>query len=160
MDQADLGANALSVADVVAAAPTTWRMIGRALLLRCPRCGAGDQFCHWVHRRDHCPGCGYSLDRDSDSFFGAYLLNLCVSFASLFVLLMLVIFFEAAERPLPLAPVIAVGLFLAVGLPILFYPFGFTLWSVMDLRNVPLELEEISAAVDRLDDTAADDGRR
>lgn len=120
------------------------------MLLRCPRCGAGDLFHHWIHRRDHCGGCGYTLDRDTDSFFGAYLLNMCVSFGSLLVLLVLLIVFEAAENPLPLGPVIGVGLFCALGLPVVFYPFGFTLWSVLDLRNVPLELEEIAAAVDRL----------
>lgn len=127
------------------------KMIGRALLLRCPRCGSGGQFRYWIKRADHCPGCGYTVDRDDDSFFGAYLFNLTVSFASLFVLLIACVIFEANGNPLPWGPVIAVGLFFAIGLPLIFYPFSYTLWAIADLRSNPLQLTEIADAVDKID---------
>ncbi|HET8930649.1 MAG TPA: hypothetical protein VFN21_08335 [Acidimicrobiales bacterium] len=150
----------LSVVDVLAPAPSMWRMVARALVLRCPRCGAGGQFRHWIRRVDHCPGCGYTLDRDHDSFFGAYLLNLCVCFASLFGLLIACVIFEAARNPLPMGPVIGVGLFFAIGLPVLFYPFSYTLWAVADLRSDPLRLDEIVDAVDKIEtDGAGDDDK-
>lgn len=134
-------------------------MVGRAILLRCPRCGSGRQFRHWLRRADHCPGCGHTLDRESDSFYGAFLLNVCVTFAALFGLLIAMVVFEAAERPLPLGPVIGVGVFIAVALPLLFYPFAFTLWVVIDLHSDPLRLSEIIDAADKIDadDASVDD---
>jgi len=147
----------LSVDDVVAPGPSMVRMIGRALVLRCPRCGSGGQFRHWLRRADHCPGCGYTLDREHDSFFGAYLLNLCVSFAALFGLLIACVIFEAAQAPLPMVPVISVGVFFAVGLPVVFYPFSFTLWAVADLHSDPLRLGEIVDAADKIGRDRTDD---
>jgi uncharacterized protein (DUF983 family) len=146
----------LSVADVLAPAPSLWRMVGRALLLRCPRCGTGDQFRHWIRRADHCGGCGYTLERDHDSFFGAYLLNLCVCFAALFGLLIACVIFEAARQPLPMGPVIGIGLFFAIGLPVVFYPFSYTLWAVADLHSDPLRVREIVDAVDKIETDRTD----
>lgn len=132
-------------------------MIARALLLRCPRCASGGQFHWWVKRADHCPGCGYRIDRESDSFYGAFLLNVCVTFAALFGLLILMVIFEAAENPLPLGPVIAVGIFIAVAVPLIFYPFAFTLWVVIDLHSDPLRVSEIVEAAEKVDaDVTAD----
>lgn len=147
----------LSVDDVLAAPPSMARMIGRALTLRCPRCASGGQFRHWLRRAEHCPGCGYALDREHDSFFGAYLLNLCVSFAALFGLLITCVVFEAARNPLPMGPVIGVGLFCAMLLPVLFYPFSFTLWAVADLHSDPLRLREIVDAADNVERDRADE---
>lgn len=127
-------------------------MAGRAVLLRCPRCGSGGQFRHWIRRADHCPGCGYTLDRESDSFFGAYLLSLVVTFAAIFGLLIAMVIFQAAERPLPIGPTIGVGIFFTIGLPVLFYPFSFTLWTVVDLHNDPIKLAEIASAAERIRD--------
>ncbi len=144
-------ADDLSVADVVESPPSLGRMVRRALLLRCPRCGTGGQFRHWVKRVEHCPGCGYTLSRDRDSFFGAYLLNLTVVFTALFGLLVLYLLSNAGDEPFPLGVVIVVGLAIALVLPVLFYPFSFTLWSVVDLQSEPLEVAEIAEAVDKVD---------
>lgn len=141
----------LSVADVLAPVPSMARMIGRALLLRCPRCGVGDQFRHWVRRRDHCPGCGYSMEHRPDFFFGAYILNLILTLVALFLLLLSVVVCEAAQVDPPFVPIIAIGLVIALGLPVGAYPFTFTLWAVVDLRTEPLELREIADALDNLD---------
>lgn len=141
----------LLVADVLAPAPSVKRMVGRALLRHCPRCGSGGQFHHWLHRADHCPGCGYALERQSDFFFGAYLLNLAVTLISLFSLLIVSVLFEAAQQTPPLVPIIAAGLFCAVILPLICYPYSFTMWAVIDLRTDPLKLREIANAVDKLD---------
>jgi len=34
-------------------------MLGRALLKRCPLCGAGKLFTGWFRMKERCPGCGY-----------------------------------------------------------------------------------------------------
>lgn len=56
------------------------RMIGRALLLRCPRCGSSRIFRHWLRTREQCPRCGLRIDRgEKDHWLGAYAVNLVVS---------------------------------------------------------------------------------
>src|SRR5258705_12039982 len=51
---------------------------GRALLLRCPRCGSRGILRSWLKMRDHCPTCGLALERGeaSDFWIGAYVFNL------------------------------------------------------------------------------------
>ncbi len=147
----------LLVADVLATVPSSWRMFGRALRLRCPRCGSDGQFHRWIRRSRHCPGCGYTLERQSDFFFGAYMLNLCVTLFALFCVLASVVVFEAAQVPPPVIPIVVVGLFCATVLPLFLYPYSFTMWAVIDLRCEPLELHEIATAVDNLnEDQSAD----
>jgi uncharacterized protein (DUF983 family) len=52
------------------------RMIGRALLLRCPRCGGGHLLRHWLALRAECPQCGLRLERgEGDYWLGGYLFN-------------------------------------------------------------------------------------
>lgn len=157
-----IGPRDLTVADVVEPLPSTPRMVGRALVRRCPRCGSGGQFRYWLKRTDHCPGCGYTLDRETDSFYGAFLINLCVTFALLFGLLIAMVGFEAANNPLPLELVIIVGVIIAVAVPLVFYPFAFTLWMVIDLHSDPLQVSEIADAAEKVgardDDAEADRG--
>lgn len=53
------------------------RQIGRALRLRCPRCGARGLVRRWLSVAERCPGCGLRLDRgEGDHFLGAMALNL------------------------------------------------------------------------------------
>lgn len=147
----------LSVADVLAPVPSLRRMLGRALILRCPRCGSGHLFHHWVRRRDHCPGCGYAMEGRPDFFFGAYMLNLMVTLLALFGLLVTVVIFEAARIEPPVLPLVSIGVACATVLPLFAYPYTFTVWAVVDLRSEPLELQEIADAVDLLDADRSDE---
>ena len=45
--------------DDVARRRTLRLMTARALVRRCPRCGARHLFRHWVVMAERCPGCGY-----------------------------------------------------------------------------------------------------
>ncbi|HEX4681429.1 MAG TPA: DUF983 domain-containing protein, partial [Gemmatimonadaceae bacterium] len=56
------------------------RRFGRALLLRCPRCGGGGILRGWLKMVDYCPQCGLALERGerSDFWIGAYVFNLTV----------------------------------------------------------------------------------
>ena len=141
----------LSVADVLAPPASISRMIGRAMLLRCPRCGSGNQFHHWVRRQAHCPGCGYSMEDRPDFFFGAFTLNLILTLTALFFVLIFVVICEAAQIDPPMVAVMIAGLACATLLPVIAYPFTFTLWAVIDLQSEPLELQEIADALDSLD---------
>ena len=148
----------LSVADVLAPNPSLFRMLGRALVLRCPRCGSGGLFHHWFHRSDHCPGCGYAMEVRSDFFFGAYMLNLLFTLFALFAVLIFAVICEAAQLDPPVVPIVAVGLACATVLPFVCYPFSFTIWEVIELQSEPLALQEIADALDTLDaDRAAAD---
>src|SRR3954465_3510558 len=54
-----------------------WKLLGRALLLRCPNCGKGSLFTGFFKMKERCPNCGILLERgESDYFIGAYTLNL------------------------------------------------------------------------------------
>ena len=81
----------LWVSDVIEPPPSTWQMIRRALHRRCPRCGSDGLFRRWLHRNPHCPGCGYTIERDDDTFLGAYLLNLMLTLTSMFLVLIFVV---------------------------------------------------------------------
>lgn len=147
----------LLVADVIAPAPSLRRMVGRALMLHCPRCGAPDQFHHWLKRRDHCGGCGYAMDHRPDFFFGAYILNLGLTLLSLFAVLVSVVIFEAARIEPPMVPIVIIGLSCATVLPLFAYPYTFMIWAVIDLQSEPLELQEIADALDSLDADRSDE---
>lgn len=147
----------LWVSDVIGPPPSTWQMIRRALRRRCPRCGSDGLFRGWLHRAPHCPGCGYTIERDDDTFLGAYLLNLMLTLTTMFLVLIFVVICEAANKQVPLVPTLAVGLFCAIVLPIFCYPYSFTMWAVFDLRFDPLELTEIAQAVENLEQDEASD---
>ena len=136
-------------------------MAWRAVRLRCPRCATGRLFHRWFHMVDRCPGCGYQFKRDEGFFLGAFTLNLIVTLASMFLVLLWVVFREAAHPASPLIAPIVVGVVCAIALPIAFYPVSFTLWAAFDLSSNPLELSEIVDAVDAadiLDDRPEQDG--
>lgn len=50
-------------------------VIGRALALRCPRCGSGRLFRGWFGMHDSCAGCGASFSREPGFYLGSIYLN-------------------------------------------------------------------------------------
>ncbi len=113
------------------------RKIGRALLLRCPRCGSGGVLKTWFSLEQRCPTCNLALGRgeDSDYWLGAYAINLVIAeglaaVIALFVLWLTWPFYTAAQ---------VTGTVLAVLLPILVFPFSRTLWLAWDLSFRPRE---------------------
>ncbi len=140
----------LHVDDVVAAPPSTTLRILRGARRHCPRCGSGGLFRHWFRLRDNCPGCGYRFAREEDFFIGAYTVNLIVTLTATFLVLMSTVLFVAANQAVPVPGMVVAGIATSVVLPIAFYPVSFTLWAALDLSSDPLELDEISDAVDAL----------
>ena len=68
--------------------PPVWRLLTRALRLRCPHCGGSGIFAGFFALQPQCPGCGLRLERgEGDYFVGAYL------FKSLHVTAALYVFF-------------------------------------------------------------------
>jgi len=106
-----------------------WRLLERAMLLRCPLCGARRIFSHPWAIKDCCPACGYRFNREDGYFLGAYGLNLVVS--EVIGLGAVLVFLLRSDLSLIWQQTIAVAA--AILLPVLFYPFSRTLWMVFDL---------------------------
>jgi uncharacterized protein (DUF983 family) len=49
--------------------------MGRALRLRCPRCGEGMLFVNWYHMRPRCDWCGLVYEREPGFFLGSIYVN-------------------------------------------------------------------------------------
>lgn len=108
------------------------RLIGRALLLRCPACGASGIFRTWLTLRPRCPRCALKMDRGTPGHFvGAYLVNLIL--AELLFAIGLGAWVVAAWPDVPWDRLeqVAVGAMLVA--PILLYPFTRTVWLAADL---------------------------
>ena len=110
-------------------------LLGRAFQRRCPYCGGGGIFRGWFELRETCPTCGVSFSREEGYFLGAMLVNLLVAEGlAVGVVVALMI-----SSDLSLLPLEVVGIGLAVGLPILFYPYSRLLWMAIDLQLDPPE---------------------
>ena len=110
-------------------------LLVRGLGRRCPYCGGAGIFAGYFSLRERCPTCGVSFDREEGYFLGAMLVNLLVAeFLTVAVAVALMIFTD-----LSLLPLEAIAISLAVGLPILFYPYSRMLWMALDLLVDPPE---------------------
>ena len=108
------------------------RMVGRALMLRCPRCGSRGLLQHWLKAREQCPRCGVRLDRgEKDHWLGAYAVNLVAS--ELIWALSMVAILVATWPKVPWTFLEYGGAAMIIAAPFVFYPFSRTLWLAADL---------------------------
>lgn len=115
------------------------RLFGRALLLRCPRCGGRGIRRTWLKLKPRCPTCGLMLERgeSSDYWIGAYTINFVV--AELVVVALIVGLILATLPAVPWGLVQVGGAAAAAAMPLLFFPFSRTLWLALDLAVRPRE---------------------
>ena len=113
--------------------PRLRTLCGRALARRCPLCGERGIFTNWWSLRDECPRCGHLFEREEGYFLGAYAVNLIV--AELLTVVVLVALFVWTDASWILIE--AIVLPMAIGLPILFFPYSRTLWMAIDLMADP-----------------------
>jgi uncharacterized protein (DUF983 family) len=111
-------------------------LLVRALTRRCPYCGGGGIFQGWFGLRERCPTCGVRFEREDGYFLGAYAINLIVA-EILGLGCALLIIFGTRFRDAALIWQEALAVTLALGLPILFFPFSRTLWMALDLLVDP-----------------------
>jgi uncharacterized protein (DUF983 family) len=121
------------------------RMLGRALLLRCPRCGGSRAFVRrWFSKRDRCPTCGIRWRREEGSELGALTVNTILTFGALTI--GMVIGFVTTWPDIAVLPLV-VGLgAIAVVMPIAIYPLTYTVWLAFDLRVHPPDPAELADA--------------
>lgn len=124
-----------------------WRMMGRAITLRCPRCGSRRTFLRgWFRRHDRCRTCGVKWQREVGVELGAVTMNTIVTFALLAV--MMTVGFIVTSPDIPVLPFVLVLGATALVVPIAIYPFTYTMWLAVDLAVHPLdEVEVLEAAV-------------
>jgi uncharacterized protein (DUF983 family) len=116
---------------------TVGRMVGRAIILRCPNCGRGSVLRNWFHLRERCPTCGIALERgeQGDYYHGGLLLNITLCFV-IFALG----FWGVLILTYPRVPwdALQYGLVAAmIGLPILLYHISRIVWLAVDLAIRP-----------------------
>lgn len=116
---------------------------------RCGRCGGRGVFAGAFQLRERCPRCGYRFAREEGFFTGVYLVNFGATVGILWVIVMgYTLWLSAGDRRGGVALVLAVGVALAVALPVLLYRLALTTWAALDLVLRPLEPdEEAEAAV-------------
>jgi len=99
--------------------------------LRCPVCGEGKLF-RGLTMHEMCPACGFPCEREPGYWTNAVTLNFMTT-GGLAVLLVA----PLAYSGLPVLLVIALGMALAVALPLLFFRHIKALWLAIDLRIRP-----------------------
>jgi uncharacterized protein (DUF983 family) len=117
--------------------PTRLRLIGRALLLRCPRCGAGGLFVSWFKMRERCPRCGFPLQRgeEHDYWIGGYMFNVVLSEMLAVVVVGGAILLTWPN--VPWRPIWFGAIALMVAAPFLLFPVSRTAWLAFDLMFRP-----------------------
>lgn len=123
--------------------PSRKKMLWRALLLRCPHCGGRGIFQTTFTLKEQCPTCGLRMQRgESDYFVGAYLLNLCLVEAILWVGAFACIAVTYPDTPWT-ALTWVTGILMIVGC-FACYPFSKTTWLAIDLSIRPITPEEMT----------------
>jgi uncharacterized protein (DUF983 family) len=121
-----------------------WRMLGRALLRRCPRCGGAGWFRRWFSKTDRCRTCGYRYERQPGFLVGALAINTIVTFGLLAVVLIVGSILTYPD--LAVVPIAVAAVAVAVIVPVVGYPFSYTIWAAVDLAMRPLEPAEVADA--------------
>jgi len=112
--------------------------LGRALRLRCPRCGARGVVESWLRLAPVCPACGLRTDRgEEDHFLGAILLNFVAVEVALAAAGTAVL--VATWPDVPWTGITVGGVVLAAAMPAATYPFSRLLYLAVDLRLRPEE---------------------
>lgn len=111
-------------------------LLRRGVRLRCPVCGHGGIFRRWWAQRERCPTCGFRFERIEGHWIGSLGLNTIVSFGALLVALS--IGFAVTYPDPPIVPLLALGVGVALVVPVAFFPWSRTLWGAIDLMMRPL----------------------
>jgi uncharacterized protein (DUF983 family) len=129
--------------------PSFGRMMRRALVLRCPWCGSRRTFIHgWFRKYDRCRTCGIRWRREEGFELGAVTINTVLTFIVLTACM--TIGFIATSPDIPVLPMVLSLLGIAVLMPIVIYPFTYTIWLALDLavhRPDASEMNEAAAVV-------------
>jgi uncharacterized protein (DUF983 family) len=115
---------------VPTAAPSRAKTLWWGFTRRCPRCGSGHLFRHYLTMVPDCPRCGLHFEREPGYFAGALAINIIAVgglFAVVFVALLV-----ATVPDVPVVELLIVLIPIALFAPIVYYPFSKTVWVAVD----------------------------
>jgi hypothetical protein len=92
---------------------------------------------------EHCPRCAYRFEREEGFFLGAYVINLAITQLALIIFIAVAIIATLPDPPA--LQLTLLGVVVAVGVPLLGYPFSKTLWTAIDMVMHP-EFRKASTA--------------
>ena len=84
---------------------------------------------------ERCPRCGYRFEREEGFFLGAYVINLAITQLALGIFIAAGIIATLPDPPA--LRLTLLGVVVAVGVPLLAYPFSKTLWTAVDMVMHP-----------------------
>lgn len=123
------------------------RMFLRAIRLRCPRCGSRRTFLRgWFRRDDRCRTCGIRWRREEGFELGAVTMNTVLTFGALTVAM--AVGFVVTYPDVPVLPFVLALMGVGLLMPIVIYPFTYTIWLAFDLRVHPPDEAEAREARD------------
>ena len=110
--------------------PTARQAIGRAATRRCPRCGKGQLFRHWLKMLDACGNCQMRFERGDGYWLGSMALNFAVT--EVFFVAALVVLLVATWPDVPWTTVLFSVVAVNIVVPLAFYPFSRTIWVAVE----------------------------
>jgi len=134
--------------------------IGRALALRCPRCGGGRMFRGWFRMHERCAACGATFTREPGFYLGSIYINYGVTVIVTGGLYAALVGVGASHEAALVACLVV-----AVALPVVFFRHARSLLVAIDgtvnQRQSPGGLTAVDEGTpeQRLAGLAADDGR-
>jgi uncharacterized protein (DUF983 family) len=132
------------------------RMLGRAVRLRCPRCGGRRAWLRgWFGRLDRCRTCGYRYERQEGFMLGSLTVNMILTLGA--ILAVLVVGMVVTYPDIAVVPIVLACIAVAVLVPLLVYPFTSTIWAAIDLAMHPLQPAEVADASAALHREPAED---
>lgn len=130
------------------------RMLGRAIALHCPWCGGRKTFVRrWFQRYERCRTCGIRWHREDGFELGAVTMNTVVTFGALTTAM--TVGFVVTSPDIPVLPFVLALAVVAVIVPVLVYPFTYTMWLAFDLAVHPPERAELDGAMRAVADGSA-----
>jgi uncharacterized protein (DUF983 family) len=125
--------------------PSFGRMLRRAAMLRCPRCGSRRTFIRkWLGKYERCRTCGIRWRREEGFELGAVTINTVLTFIVLTA--GMTIGFIRTSPDIPVLPLVLSLVGVAILMPIVIYPFTFTIWLALDLAVHRPDAAELAAA--------------
>ena len=104
--------------------------IWRGITHGCPRCGCRKTHTKYFSPRTTCPQCSLKFEKEQGYWTGALAINMIITGG--IVALGLVVGLTATAPDIPVIPLMATLLPMAIFFPIIFYPFTHTIWMAID----------------------------
>ena len=107
--------------------------LGRSFRRHCPYCGGGRIFNGWFSLKERCPHCNVLFEPEDGYLLGSYVVNIgltaVLAIASVISLMI--------WSDLSVVQIQIIGAALAIGIPILLYPYTLLFWITLDLTIHP-----------------------